>query len=95
MQGVIPGRVAAIGLDDEDAQGEEAVVIVEILPMAAREAGEIKRQVKRAVFDALGLTLQSVNLVPRGWLVKTTSGKISRTGNLERLRSRHEAQVAS
>jgi hypothetical protein len=45
----------------------------------------LRRRVKQSILAAMGLALADVFLVPRGWLVKTTSGKISRTENLAKL----------
>jgi len=86
--GVKPGRAVAISVFDPRTQSEEAVVIAETEISDRKTAATLRRNVKQAVFDRLELTLQRVELVPPGWLVKTTSGKISRKDNRERYLAR-------
>jgi hypothetical protein len=38
-------------------------------------------RVKKTIFEQLSLLLQDIKIVSPGWLVKTTSGKISRNEN--------------
>ncbi len=89
VDGIKPGRVVAFALYDSRTQSEEAIVVVESEMDEALWTG-LKRSVKAAVFDRLELTLQSVKVVRPGWLVKTTSGKISRKDNV----GRYQAQLA-
>lgn len=79
-EGVKPGRAVAFALYSDRTQSEEGYVVVESeLPREAWNA--LKRKVKETVFSRLELTLQTVAVVDPGWLVKTTSGKISRKEN--------------
>jgi fatty-acyl-CoA synthase len=78
--GIVPGRVVAIGIANDASGTEEAVILAETdMPRTAHDA--LRRQVKRALFGSLGLMPRTIELRPRGWLVKTTSGKISRAHN--------------
>ena len=86
VPGVAPGRALAIGVEPGDA-GEQVLILAETLADAP-DAITLARAIKARVFDALELMPQKVELVPRGWLVKTTSGKLSRSENLRRLRER-------
>jgi acyl-CoA synthetase (AMP-forming)/AMP-acid ligase II len=79
--GINPGRVVAIGVPNDDSGTEDAVILAETDEPGAAY-GAIRREVKRALYSSLGLTPSLVELKPRGWLVKTTSGKISRTHNV-------------
>lgn len=80
VDGVKPGRAVAFALYSDRTQSEEGYVVVESeLPRDAWAA--LKRRVKETVFSRLELTLQTVAVVEPGWLVKTTSGKISRKEN--------------
>lgn len=80
IDGVKPGRAVAFALYSERSQSEEGYVVVESeRPSDTWTA--LKRAVKEGVFSQLDLTLQSVQIVEPGWLVKTTSGKISRKEN--------------
>jgi acyl-CoA synthetase (AMP-forming)/AMP-acid ligase II len=83
VPGVIAGRVVAIGQYTETTGSEELVLIAETR-MSPADAALLKRALKQAVVETLGLLPRVVKLVPPGWLVKTTSGKISRKANLER-----------
>jgi fatty-acyl-CoA synthase len=81
LAGIVPGRVVAIGVPNDESGTEEAVILAETdEPCTAHNA--LRREVKRAVFSSLGLTARAVEFKPRGWLIKTTSGKISRAHNL-------------
>ena len=51
---------------------------------------KLARAIKRRVFSEMGLLVQEVGIVPRGRLIKTTSGKISRGENLRRYRKHRE-----
>ena len=88
---IIPGRIVAIGVFDDEVGSEEAVILAETdAPAQAHKA--LRREVKRRVYGALELTPRKVDFVPRGWLVKTTSGKISRSENLTRYLARTAAK---
>lgn len=89
---VVPGRVVAIGIANEETGSEEVLLLVEAdidcLPDKDIALRELKRSIKKTVFDRLELTIQSVEFVPKSWLVKTTSGKLSRSENLKRFREK-------
>ena len=80
IDGVKPGRAVAFALYSDRTQSEEGYVVVES-ERPAETWTALKRAVKEGVFSQLDLTLQSVQIVEPGWLVKTTSGKISRKEN--------------
>lgn len=80
VDGVKPGRAVAFALYSERTQSEEGYVVVES-ERPAETWTALKRAIKEGVFSQLDLTLQSVQIVEPGWLVKTTSGKISRKEN--------------
>ena len=88
VPGVKPGRAVALAVADTVSGADGAWVMLEAktpLPDPAdREA--LKRAVLRAVEGALDLTLQGVEIGPPGWLAKSTSGKMGRSQNLEKLR---------
>jgi fatty-acyl-CoA synthase len=81
ISGIVAGRVVAIGVPNDQSGTEEAVILAETdEPRTAHNA--LRREVKRALFSSLGLIPRAVEFKPRGWLVKTTSGKMSRAHNL-------------
>lgn len=79
-----PGRNVAVDVFNEMLGSQEVVVIAELagpeLPDAAH-ATALRRRVKHAVTEQMGLELRDVRMVAPGWLAKTTSGKISRALN--------------
>ncbi len=86
---IIPGRVVAIGIQDEETASEEVIILAEtkLAATGEREWNALKREVKRAVFDRMELVPRQVTFVAPGWLIKTTSGKISRVDNLLKLKA--------
>ena len=82
--GVIPGRCVALGVYDSISASESVVVIAESM-CSPEEQGELSRLVKDQVLNGLDLTIQRAKIVPPKWLVKTTSGKISRKENARKL----------
>ena len=87
VPGVKPGRAVALGVHDAASGGEVAWVMLEaqgpLADPADRES--LKRAIRAACQDGLDLTLQGVEIGPPGWLAKSTSGKMSRAQNLEKL----------
>lgn len=83
VEGVKPGRAVAFALYSDRTQSEEGYVVVES-DLPREDWTVLKRKIKEAVFSRLELTLQTVVIVEPGWLVKTTSGKISRKENAKK-----------
>lgn len=77
----IPGRNVAIGVDDPVSDGTAIVILAEC--NNGVPAGDVARAMREAVFDRLGIAILDAVAVAPGRLVKTTSGKISRTKNKE------------
>ena len=94
VHGVHPGRVVAFGIPNETTGTEDVVMIAEVdthdhnltdddfynLPEFNRISDEIRLRVTRGS----DIALRFVKLVHRGWLIKTSSGKIARNANRER-----------
>lgn len=81
VDGVHPGRAVAFGVYDE-AEGTELIAIiaeVETDDPAARK--RINLDIRKRVGAQTDVTVNYVELVERGWLVKTSSGKIARGEN--------------
>jgi acyl-CoA synthetase (AMP-forming)/AMP-acid ligase II len=83
--GVRPGRCAAVGVYDDEIGSEQIEMIVERDPARPCDDHELRAEVKRAIASRLRVTIFRVHLVEPGWLVKTTSGKMSRKENLIKL----------
>ena len=94
VQGVHPGRVAAFGVPNDVTGTEDVVIIAEVdtgnvattsaeladSPEFSHIADEIRQKVTRGS----DIALRYVKLVRRGWLLKTSSGKVARSANRER-----------
>jgi len=84
VPGVIPGRVVAFGVEDAESGTEQACLIAE-----TEETGEEGlRRIRKAIVEAgigIDVALGKVFLVPPRWLIKSSSGKLSRKANRERI----------
>jgi fatty-acyl-CoA synthase len=92
VEGVKAGRCAALGVYN-DAVGSEQIVIVAERADGARPDGDpiTVQHINQALWGRFGVGAGDIRLVEPGWVIKTTSGKISRTENLvkyQRLRDR-------
>jgi acyl-CoA synthetase (AMP-forming)/AMP-acid ligase II len=84
--GIAPGRSAAFGLFDEHLGSENIVMVCEL------EAGHhtddeiksIEMDLRRRVVQRSEVGLSDVRLVKGRWLIKTSSGKISRSANRDK-----------
>jgi acyl-CoA synthetase (AMP-forming)/AMP-acid ligase II len=79
-EGVLPDRVIAFG--DVGAEGERVVLLAESRYKSAR-AGEVVLALRKRLADA-GLPADVVELVPAGFIPRTTSGKLRRGAARER-----------
>lgn len=87
VPGIKAGRNVAVAVLNEALGTQEVVVIAERAPEASisvKNILELKRAVKRAAAERVGLDLRDVRIVEAGWLAKTTSGKISRSLNRDK-----------
>jgi acyl-CoA synthetase (AMP-forming)/AMP-acid ligase II len=84
VPGVKPGRNVAIGRFDPSSATEEAVVLAETEIVAENARAALVREIRSVVYGAIGLQVRTVELLPLGELVKTTSGKMSRAENAAR-----------
>ncbi|GAB4578107.1 MAG: hypothetical protein Fur0022_08400 [Anaerolineales bacterium] len=84
VPGVYPGRVVAFGVYDEQAGTEEVVLVAETDVTDETERQCIADELRMRVTKGTAVALRVVELVPREWLIKTSSGKIARGANRER-----------
>lgn len=80
VAGLKPGRAVAFGVFNDATASEELVVVAE-RDGSGRDDEAIARDVRERVFDETGIDVRDVAVVAPDWLVKTTSGKISRDKN--------------
>jgi acyl-CoA synthetase (AMP-forming)/AMP-acid ligase II len=84
VPGVYPGRVAAFGIFNPRLGTEDVVLVAEseTEDLAARAA--IADAIRSEITRNSDVALRYVQVVPRGWLLKTSSGKISRGANRQK-----------
>jgi fatty-acyl-CoA synthase len=87
--GVHPGRVAVIGIANPTLGTEDVAVIVEVDDPALLDdperGAEVQRAIRARIAQHTDVTARHVRLVPRMWLIKTSSGKIARAANRVKL----------
>ena len=88
VPGVHPGRVAAFGVPNADTGTEDVVIVAELEDHAANPDGpaaqQIGNEIRQRVTRGSDVALRYVKLVQRGWLLKTSSGKVARSANREK-----------
>ena len=84
VPGTYPGRNVATGWFRPEIGSEEVVIIAEIKPESGVDCTQLAQDIKQRLLDQTGLLVFDVYLANPGWLVKTTSGKISRVENLNK-----------
>ena len=82
---VVTGRVAAIGVHDDELGTERLIVIAESRSEDPKVRADIEAHTRREVSLRLGADVDRVYHAPYKWLIKTSSGKIARIPNYERL----------
>ncbi|WP_312733792.1 AMP-binding protein [Brevundimonas sp.] len=78
-EGVRPGRAIAFGVDSDQAGTSEIVVQFEV--MEGSDPQDVARAVRQHLEASAGLSPRHIITLPAGGLLKTTSGKISRSAN--------------
>jgi len=86
ISAVRPGRAVAFGILDDNLGTEQVVVAAELKqPLNNHEKDEIANEIRRRVFEVLTIRVAKVHLVEKkGWVVKTSSGKMARGANKEK-----------
>ncbi len=83
INGILPGRVVAFGVDNEALGTEQVCVVAESACVEPDGQKRIVRDVIEAAMQ-IDITVSRVYLVPPRWLVKSSSGKPSRSANRSR-----------
>jgi fatty-acyl-CoA synthase len=84
VPGVYPGRAVVFGIADRELGTEQAAAVVEIDPRQPREDDILGLEIRRAVTAGSEITLRYVKIVKERWLIKTSSGKLTRTANRDK-----------
>ncbi|MBW2730821.1 MAG: AMP-binding protein [Deltaproteobacteria bacterium] len=82
VQGVVPGRVVAFGVPDDEKGTEQVVVVAETRQaLTTTEAGSLRLAISSAIRQDLDCVAKDVQLRPHLSLLKSSSGKIARDAN--------------
>jgi acyl-CoA synthetase (AMP-forming)/AMP-acid ligase II len=72
----------ALGIFDDTEGSDRIVMVCELsAPADAEQRLAIARELRTQVARHMAIALGEVHLVPRGWVLKTSSGKTSRPQN--------------
>ncbi len=80
--GVYPGRAVAFGVLDERLGSEKVIILCELQESADPAAAE--QELRAKVVQETEVTVGDLRFVPRGWILKTSSGKHARTDTREK-----------
>lgn len=90
VEGIHAGRVAAFGIPSPERGTEDLAVVAEVDgDLTDGRARAIAAEVRRAIAVGSDLMVRYVEIVPRGWLIKTSSGKVARAANREKFLAAH------
>lgn len=92
IDGVYTGRAVVFGVADPREGTELIAVIAEMDEAAGFEHRQIVQQIRQRISRQTDVTVNFVELVERGWLVKTSSGKIARSQNRDKWLAQREAE---
>ena len=84
IDGIHPGRVVAFGIYDEIVGTEQVVILAESEVEDRTKQLAMKLAIAKAVREQLECIAHEIVLLPPMWLLKSSSGKISRPGNREK-----------
>ncbi len=84
VPGILPGRVVAFGLDNEEAGTEEVSIAAETEVQGEAERKSLQLAIQKAGMR-IDVTIARVYLVPPRWLIKSSAGKPSRKANRQRI----------
>lgn len=84
VAGLRKGRIVVFGVDSDMTGSEELIVVAEQDPASSAPVAETRSAVSRLVSESFLVKPRDVRIVEDRWLVKSTSGKISRDENRRR-----------
>ena len=87
LEGVKPGRAVAVGAYNARMGSEDLVIICETDTADPDVSRQLQRMIRSSVEAHFGLSGVVAKLVASGWMLKTTSGKVSRKENLAKFLS--------
>eukprot|EP00439_Symbiodinium_sp_Y106_P089377 s1_g1913.t1 len=85
--GIVPGRVIAFSEYRQDLGSDALIVLAETRETDNAALKMIKKNIRDRMLDETGLVPNSIHLLPPLWLIKSTSGKISRDATAAKFKS--------
>ncbi len=92
VEGVYPGRAVAFGLLNPERGTEDVAIIAEVTVEDGQRSA-VAADIRRAIASGTDIMVRYVELVPHGWLVKTSSGKVARAANRDKFLEKHPELV--
>ena len=87
ISAIKPGRAIAFGIPDEQLGTEKLTVVCELVHDDQKTRQDVRCRLQEEVLRELAVWLGRVEFREPGWIEKTTSGKLSRYRNREKLLS--------
>ena len=84
LDGVHPGRTVAFGIYSEQSGTEEVIVLAETEVQDLSKQSEMKMNLARLIRERLECIVSDIAFLPHMSLLKSSSGKISRSSNREK-----------
>ena len=84
IEGIHPGRAVAFGVADEREGTELLAVLAELDSDDPDAKRALQVAVRQHIARSSEVTVSYVTFVPRGWLIKTSSGKTARAANRDK-----------
>lgn len=85
VEGVHPGRVVAFGVPNTELGTEDVAVVAEVDTEDEAARRYILEAIRTSIARQTDCVARHIHLVDSRWLIKTSSGKISRHANREKL----------
>lgn len=89
IEGVHAGRAVVFGVPDEREGTELIAVVAEVDTDDLELRKQIIQRIRQTIAHQTDVTVNFVKLVEAGWLIKTSSGKLSRGKNRDKWLSEH------
>jgi acyl-CoA synthetase (AMP-forming)/AMP-acid ligase II len=92
VEGVHPGRAVVFGVPDAREGTELIAVVAEVETDDPAALKTINQTIRQRISRQSDVTVNYVELVERGWLIKTSSGKIARGQNRDKWLAQQAAE---
>lgn len=90
VPGIIPGRLMAMSEYRSDIGSDALIILAETRETSSAALKQIKKSIRDTIVDETGLVPNEVHLLEPMWLLKSTSGKISRSATRHKFKESQE-----